>query len=92
MPAVEKISDGERDVLVRKRWRAQAEYVSTHSGFYRARKLTGDLDELADLDFTDKEMLREDQHLNPPFGKATSLPSRKPYRASIAPRVRPALP
>ena len=68
MPAIEKIGDSDLDALVRKRWRAQAEYVSTHSGFYRAQKLNGDLDELADLDFTDKEMLREDQRLNPPFG------------------------
>ena len=51
------MSAAELDALVRKRWRAQAEYVSTHSAFYRAQKLKGDLDELADLDFTDKEML-----------------------------------
>ncbi|MBL8906417.1 MAG: hypothetical protein JNM20_07055, partial [Rhizobiales bacterium] len=57
MPAIEKIGAAELDALVRKRWRAQAEYVNAHSTFYRAMKLKGDLDELADLDFTDKEGL-----------------------------------
>jgi phenylacetate-CoA ligase len=68
MPEVERMSEGDLDALARKRWRAQAEYVSTRSDFYRAHKFTGELDELADVDFTDKEMLRDDQRLNPPFG------------------------
>ena len=68
MPEVERMNESDLDALVRKRWRAQAEYVRTRSDFYRAHKFTGDLEELADLDFTDKEMLREDQRLNPPFG------------------------
>src|SRR5262245_40193198 len=68
MPSVEKQSAAELDALVRKRWLAQAEYVSTHSDFYRALKFKGDLDDLVDIEFTDKEMLREDQRLNSPFG------------------------
>jgi len=54
------------------RWRDQAAYVSASSAFYRHRledrPLTGRLDELADLAFTDKDMLRADQAANPPFG------------------------
>lgn len=54
-------------------WRAQAEHVRAHSTFYhRLRgesvRLRGELAELADLPFTDKQMLREDQRAHPPFG------------------------
>src|SRR3989304_5671172 len=54
------------------RWSQQAAYVGTSSRFYRnllgKRKLTGDVRELADIPFTDKDMLREDQNETPPFG------------------------
>ena len=73
VPAVERMSEAELDALVRKRWRAQAEYVSAHSDFYRAHKLKGDLDELADIDFTDKDMLREDQRLQSAFRQLSCL-------------------
>ena len=54
------------------RWRIQAEYVSKTSQFYKrllgSIPLRGDLAELADLPFTDKEMIRADQRENGPFG------------------------
>ncbi len=54
------------------RWAAQATYVNRTSPFYRAllagRSLTGRLEELADLAFTDKDMVRADQAAHPPFG------------------------
>jgi phenylacetate-CoA ligase len=54
------------------RWAQQSQYVSQTSLFYRnllaGRKLAGSLDELSDLPFTDKELVRTDQRDNPPFG------------------------
>lgn len=54
-------------------WREQSQYVQRHSDFYRdyynGIQLRGDIAELADLPFTDKEMLRTDQAENPPFGR-----------------------
>ncbi len=54
-------------------WKQQAGYVRQNSAFYQdyfaEHGLTGDLAEIADLPFTDKEMLRFDQHANPPFGR-----------------------
>lgn len=42
------------------------------SAYYRKRlgqlRLTGELDQLADLPFTDKDMLRREQYDHPPFG------------------------
>lgn len=56
----------------KQRWCMQAEFVRARSGFYKQflprKPLAGDLDELADLPFTDKQMIREDQRDNPPFG------------------------
>lgn len=53
-------------------WTQQAPYIDRHSSFFQkhlpGRKLTGNLDEIPDLPLTDKEMLRADQHQNPPFG------------------------
>ncbi len=61
------------------RWRQQAAWVSEASPFYRAlhggRPLTGHLDELADLGFTDKDMLRADQAAHPPFGSYLAAPA-----------------
>ncbi len=66
------LSLSEIDAVQRARWARQAAYVGSASRFYRRllanRKLTGDLSELADLPFTDKEMIRKDQSENPPFG------------------------
>lgn len=59
-------------------WQKQARYVQQHSNFYRAlldkQKLKGDINEIADLPFTDKEMLRRDQNRNPPFGSYLTSP------------------
>lgn len=56
----------------RERWRAQAEYVETSSVFYRGllndRSLPRELEALVEIPLTDKEMIREDQRLHPPFG------------------------
>ena len=56
----------------RARWDIQAAYVSDTSPFYAAllggRRLSGRLEELADLPFTTKDMLRDDQRDNGPFG------------------------
>jgi phenylacetate-CoA ligase len=58
--------------IQREHWQRQAEYVSCQSAFYQKlfeqKKLSGDLAEIADLPFTDKEMLRSDQHQHAPFG------------------------
>ena len=64
----EYLSLSDLDRIQRERWREQAAYIRAHSAFYRDRPLSGRIEELADLDFTDKEMLREDQRLHPPFG------------------------
>ncbi len=65
----------------RSRWARQADYVGLASAFYRrllgGRALRGDLAELDDLPFTDKDMIRRDQHENPPFGSyLASEPAR----------------
>jgi len=56
----------------RERWSDQLDYVMARSGFYRRRfaRLTpdADIERLAELPLTDKEMLREDQRGQPPFG------------------------
>lgn len=56
----------------RGRWHRQAAYVGDHSAFYArrlaGRALVGDIAELRDIPFTDKEMLRADQNASPPFG------------------------
>ncbi|MGH7185391.1 MAG: phenylacetate--CoA ligase family protein, partial [Pseudomonadota bacterium] len=41
------------------------------------RTLTGDLAELADLPFTDKEMIRADQRDHPPFGSYLASPAER---------------
>ncbi|MFL5260686.1 MAG: phenylacetate--CoA ligase family protein [Hyphomicrobiales bacterium] len=63
--------------MQRARWKSQAEYVSSRSALYGDRRLSGSIEELAGLYFTDKEMLREDQRLHPPFGSyLASTPDR----------------
>ncbi len=65
--------------IQRSRWAQQADYVSTQSLFYRNHlapvPLTGQLEELADIPFTDKDTIREDQRLNPPFGSYLACPA-----------------
>ena len=60
------------------RWRQQAAWVSENSPFYQAlhggRPLSGRLAELADLQFTDKDMVRADQAAHPPFGSYLAAP------------------
>jgi phenylacetate-CoA ligase len=54
------------------RWADQSSYIMANSDFYqryfKGLKLSGDLAEIADLPFTDKEMLRTEQRTQPPFG------------------------
>ena len=68
----EYLDRAEIEQIQRARWREQAAYVNDASDFYRdrfgGRALTGALDELADLPFTDKAAVRADQAANPPFG------------------------
>lgn len=65
-------------------WKQQAEYVWQNSEFYQdcfgSQKLIGDLDEILDLPFTDKEMLRKDQHQYPPFGSYLAAPTEQIIR------------
>ncbi len=64
--------------LQQDRWMRQAAYVSSASAFYRkylnGRSLAKSLNGLIDVPFTDKEMLRRDQHTNPPFGSYLASP------------------
>jgi phenylacetate-CoA ligase len=55
--------------------------VASTSTFYRrvlgGHRLSGRLEELADLPFTDKEMLRRDQAEHPPFGSYLAAPPQR---------------
>ncbi|NKB60855.1 MAG: phenylacetate--CoA ligase family protein [Gammaproteobacteria bacterium] len=59
------------------RWITQGNYVHQCSPFYQRHcpqlSAITTLDALADLPFTDKEMLREDQRQHPPFGSYLSV-------------------
>ena len=72
IPGAEFLPLAEIDRLQRRRWLRHSAYVSSGSDFYRSHfagiRLTGQLEEIADLPFTDKEMLRTDQRAHPPFG------------------------
>jgi len=72
LPGAEFLEAADVARIQGERWRDQAAYVSANSAFYRRllqdRPLSGRLDELADLPFTDKDMLRSDQAANAPFG------------------------
>ncbi len=65
-------------------WRQQAEYVQQNSIFYQdyfaGQVLTGNFAEIANLPFTDKEMLRRDQRENPPFGRYLAAPCEQVTR------------
>lgn len=64
---------GELERIQIKNWRDQCRYVENNSEFYQHHldgllPLRGELAEISTLPFTDKEMLRENQHRHPPFG------------------------
>ncbi|MEM7424624.1 MAG: AMP-binding protein [Pseudomonadota bacterium] len=66
------------------RWEQQAAQIDAGSPFYRQlfgeRRLSGRLEELAELPFTDKEMIRRDQAANPPFGSYLASAPEKVMR------------
>ncbi|MGI9413892.1 MAG: phenylacetate--CoA ligase family protein [Hyphomicrobiales bacterium] len=81
IPGAEFLPLAEIDRLQRRRWLRHAAYVASGSAFYRQHfagiRLTGQIEEIADLPFTDKEMLRVDQRQHPPFGSyLTSRPDK----------------
>jgi phenylacetate-CoA ligase len=68
----EYLSPEDMGRLQRQRWSMQAGYVAARSRFYRQLydgiEIPDRLDAIESLPLTDKEMIREDQRLNPPFG------------------------
>jgi len=81
VPGAEFLDIEEVKRIQRERWAQQAEYVSAQSQFYQ-QLLNGDrlpttLDALESLPFTDKDMIREDQRLHPPFGSYLACETRK---------------
>lgn len=76
----ERLCAGDLARLQAKRWQAQAAYLAAHSQFYRSFKLTGRIEELSDLPFTDKDALRADQQRHPPFGSYLASPPEKVSR------------
>ena len=76
----ERLSAGDLARLQAKRWQVQAAYVAAHSQFYRGLKLTGSIEELADLPLTGKDALRSDQQRHPPFGSYLASPPEKVSR------------
>ncbi|MGD2172059.1 MAG: phenylacetate--CoA ligase family protein [Gammaproteobacteria bacterium] len=67
--------------LQQKRWSAQAAYVFARSRFYqracRGIEVPDRLDDIESLPLTDKEMIREDQRLFPPFGSYLACEAHK---------------
>ena len=72
LPGAEFLPRNDIERCQAEHWRAQASYVSAQSVFYRTllggQALRGELAEIKDLPFTDKEMLRADQTAHAPFG------------------------
>ena len=72
LPGAEFLPRNDIERCQAEHWRAQASYVSARSVFYQTllggRALRGELAEIKDLPFTDKEMLRADQTAQAPFG------------------------
>lgn len=68
----EYLSPEDIDRLQRRRWKLQAGYVASRSRFYQrvceGIEIPDRLEAIEALPLTDKEMIREDQRLNPPFG------------------------
>ena len=65
-------------------WADQSSYVMANSDFYQRHfkglKLSGDLAEIADLPFTDKEILRNEQRTQPPFGSYLAVDESRVVR------------
>ena len=72
IPNAEFLNSDELNPIQQTYWANQSSYVMANSEFYKRHfkglKLSGDLAEIADLPFTDKEMLRNEQRTQPPFG------------------------
>ena len=72
IPNAEFLNSDELSPIQQTYWANQSSYVMANSEFYKRHfkglKLSGDLAEIADLPFTDKEMLRNEQRTQPPFG------------------------
>ena len=72
IPGAEYLPLDEIGRIQRQRWSVQARYLSERSGFYRTLykglEISQTLDALEALPLTDKEMVRQDQRLHPPFG------------------------
>jgi phenylacetate-CoA ligase len=73
VPGADFLDLSELRSIQKRRWRTQAAHVRRHSDFYRALygaplRLTGEIEQLTELPFTDKEQLRESQRRHPPFG------------------------
>jgi phenylacetate-CoA ligase len=81
IPDAEYLEPGDIEAIQRERWARQADHVRAASAFYRAHlgatRLTGRLEELADLPFTDKETIRADQRDHPPFGSYLAAPAER---------------
>lgn len=67
--------------LQQQRWSVQVAYVFARSPFYQQAyggiEIPGRLDDIEALPLTDKEMIREDQRLNPPFGSYLACEARQ---------------
>ena len=72
IPNAEFLNPDELRPIQQTHWFNQSSYIMANSDFYQRHfkglKLSGDLAEIADLPFTDKEMLRNEQRTRPPFG------------------------
>jgi phenylacetate-CoA ligase len=73
MPDADFVDLDEIRRFQRRQWKQQSEYINSRSGFYArlfsGNSLGGGIEQLAELPFTTKEMLRVDQRENPPFGR-----------------------
>jgi phenylacetate-CoA ligase len=81
IPGAEYLSLEETHRIQRERWSAQARYLSERSSFYGAFykgiEIPDALDAIEALPLTDKEMIREDQRLHPPFGSYLACGERE---------------
>jgi phenylacetate-CoA ligase len=72
IPNAEFLNPDELSPIQQTHWANQSSFIMANSDFYQRHfkglKLSGDLAEIADLPFTDKEMLRNEQRTQPPFG------------------------
>jgi phenylacetate-CoA ligase len=72
IPNAEFANPNELRQLHQTHWENQSSYIMANSEFYqhlfKGQKLNGDMAEIPELPFTDKEMLRNEQRTQPPFG------------------------